>query len=514
MKTKFFAALQIVALLFAGCSDTSETEGLILGEAADSGDEINEPISTRADTIYVSNTDTLYIKDTLVLRQIDTISKQDTLRVSHVDTVVVSKQDTLHVSQVDTVVVSKQDTLHISRVDTLVISKQDTLHISQVDTLVISKQDTLHVSQVDTLVISKQDTLHVSHIDTVVIDNTATSGTGILDFNPPSLIIPIMENLVHQKRTGDYKLQQKQIVLLHFTDIHGDEENLKRIKEFKDAYSEYIDEVVHTGDALYEVWTDSFDFWSRAGADEFLNTLGNHDVKFFDQSWDPVEVSIQEVYNRYFAPFIDSWNVVQPENAEENALMYYYKDIDKGSGRERAKLRLIVLDEYHWDSAQADWLVSVLEDARVNDFAVIICRHNGFDAIPLNNNPFTSLEHIGSATSLQEAQVAVDEFMQNGGEFVVWLGGHGHQDAVGRLPNYPKQIIFLGDQASMNWTGWNDSWRESGTKSQDCFTLIGVDRYEKIVRFVRIGADRDRYERPKESMSINYGTSEALFPAE
>lgn len=382
------------------------------------------------------------------------------------------------------------------------------------DTIYVSRTDTLHVSQIDTLVISEQDTLLVSQVDTLVIDSNPPSGTGILDFNPPSVIIPIMENLVHQKRTTGYKLQQEQIVLLHFTDIHGDAENLKRIKEFKDAYSEYIDEVVHTGDAVYSTWSDPFDFWAEAGAGEFLNTLGNHDVKFSDSAGNTLDVSNQEVYNRYFAPFINSWNVVQPENAEENALMYYYKDIDKGSGRERAKLRLIVLDEYHWDNAQADWLTSVLENARVNDFAVIICRHNGFDATPLNNNPFTSLEHIGSATSLQEAQVAVDEFMQNGGEFVVWLGGHGHQDAVGRLPNYPKQIIFLGDQSSMNWTGWNDSWREAGTKAQDCFTLIGVDRFEKIVRFVRIGADRDRYERPKESMSINYGTSEALFPAE
>lgn len=194
--------------------------------------------------------------------------------------------------------------------------------------------------------------------------------------------------------------------------------------------------------------------------------------------------------------------------------MYYYKDIVKGSGSELTKVRLIVLDEYHWDEAQSSWIINVLEDARINDFAVVICRHEGFDATPLKNNPFTSLEHIGSATDLMEAQIAVDDFMQKGGEFVVWLGGHGHQDAVGRLPNFSKQIIFLGDVSGLNWTGWNDSWREKETKSQDCFTLIGIDRFKKIIRFVRIGADQDRYGREKNSMSINYATSEALFPAE
>ena len=449
MNTKFFAAMQIFALLWSGCSNMADTDDIVFAEAV----EVEESITGT---------------------------------------------DFSSPMQFDSVYVFKTDTLFISKTDSIIVHKQDTLRIEKTDTLVVLQKDTLVITQTDT----------------IVIDNTSPSGTGILDFNPPSTIIPIMENLVHQKRSAGYKPLQQQIVLLHFTDIHGDEENLKRIKEFKDAYSEYIDEVVHSGDALYEVWADSFDFWSRAGAGEFLNTLGNHEVNFFDKSWKPLEVSTQEVYNRFFAPFVSSWKVFQPENAEEKALMYYYKDIDKGSGLERAKLRIIVLDEYHWDGAQADWLTNVLENARVNDFAVIICRHEGFDAIPLKNNPFSSLEHIGSATSLQEAQIAVDEFMQNGGEFVVWLGGHGHQDAVGRLPNFPKQIIFLGDQSSMNWTGWNDSWREAGTKSQDCFTLIGIDRFEKIVRFVRIGADRDRYERPKESMSINYGTSEALFPAE
>lgn len=265
---------------------------------------------------------------------------------------------------------------------------------------------------------------------------------------------------------------------------------------------------------FYDSWTDPFDFWGEAGADEFLNTLGNHDVNYKWGNGDNGMVPVEDVYNRFFAPYVSSWNVAQPDSAEEKFLMYYYKDIVKGSKTEISKLRLIVLDEYHWDEAQANWLVSVLDDALVNDFAVIICRHEGFDAIPLQNNPFTSLEHIGSADDLMDAQIAVDEFMQRGGEFVVWLGGHGHQDAVGRLPNYPNQIVFLSELAGLNWSGWGDAWREAGTTSQDCFNLISVDRFEKVVRFVRVGSGLDRYGRSKETMSFNYATAEAIYPAE
>lgn len=401
-----------------------------------------------------------------------------------------------------------------SGVDTVVYLMVDTVVYHSVDTVLVSKTDTLVVNKLDSVVVTKKDTVHISQTDTVFIEQAPATGTGILDLHPESEMIPILENLVHQKRGDGYKLQEKQVVLLHFTDIHGDGENLSRIKEFKDAYSGYLDAVIHTGDNVYENWSDSFDFWGEAGAGEFLNTLGNHD---FYKKWGTAQngiVPARDAYDRIFAPYVSSWGVTQPGSAEDKALMYYYKDIEKGQGSENSKVRLIVLDEYHWDETQITWLKAVLESARINDFAVVIARHEGFDADPLKNNPFTSLEHIGSADDLMEAQIAVDEFIQAGGEFVVWLGGHGHQDAVGRLPSYPNQIVFLGELAGINWSGWGDSWREKGTKSQDCFTLISIDRFEKVVRFVRVGNDMDRYGRSKETMSYNYATAEVIFPAE
>ena len=416
--------------------------------------------------------------------------------------------------KIDTLVV--MDTVVTSRIDTVVVSKKDTVVMSKKDTVVMSRIDTVVMSRIDTLVVSKKDSVIVSKIDTVVVMDTIIAmandtGTGILDYYPDDVMIPILENLTHQKRDPSFSLREKQIVILHFTDIHGHEENLKRIKEFYDHYSKYIDIVLHTGDALYDKWTNSFDFWDNAGAEKFLNVLGNHDVNFVDKDGYTLEVTQQEVYNRYFGPYISNWNVVTPENAAEEGLMYYYKDLIKGIDKERSKLRLVIIDEYHWDEAQLDWLKGVLEDARSNNFAVVICRHESFPLIKYENCPFVSMETFKTARPLPDAQSAVDDFMSKDGEFVIWLGGHHHQDNIGVLQDYPRQIAFNGDIASMNHIGWGDTWRKTGTKFQDCFTLIGIDRFEKIIRFVRIGANTDRYERTKNSMSINYATAKMIY---
>ncbi len=352
------------------------------------------------------------------------------------------------------------------------------------------------------------DTIHF--VDTLYVEQKPPLGTGILDFHPDEVMIPKLENLVHQKRDEHFRVRAQQIVLLHITDIHGDQRNLARVEEFRSHYSKYIDEVVHTGDAVQNRWVDGYDFWSAAGADKYLFVLGDHDIKFKDWSNNDVPVTQQDVYARYMAPFVDGWNAIQPDNAANEALMYYYKDVDKGEGLERAKLRMIALDDYHWDNKQADWLVAVLDDALAKDFAVIIFTHEGHAVTKYENSSFASLEKFGDPDEILEAQIAVDEFMNKGGEFVMWVSGDAHQDDIGVLKNYPRQIAYRGEISGINSAEWSDGWRKRGTITQDCFTLISIDRFEKVVRFLRIGSHVDRYQREKESMSINYATTKMI----
>ena len=177
-------------------------------------------------------------------------------------------------------------------------------------------------------------------------------------------------------------------------------------------------------------------------------------------------------------------------------------------------VNLVILDEFHWNDAQKTWFEETLEDARINGFAVLICRHRSAPIAKYENCPFVSLDNFSGEAdiqSLQDAEAAVDAFIANGGEFIMWLGGHHHQDFIGTLQEHPQQVVFNAEASSITNVEWNNDWRQKGTKSQDCFTLIGIDRFEKIVRFIRIGADRDRYERKKESMSINYSTAKMIY---
>ena len=335
--------------------------------------------------------------------------------------------------------------------------------------------------------------------------NLPSSGTSIFDFNPDSEIYPIVKNLTHRMRNSSFVLQAKQLVLLQFTDIHGDGTNLKRIVDFASHWSSYINDVIHCGDSLYDRWTDSFDFWETDNADDVLNVLGNHDVNFVDADDQPVSVTQKQVYDRFFAPFIGDWGVTQPADASTYGYMYYYKDYAEQG------VRMIVLDEYYYDATQESWVSSVLDDARTNGLAVILVRHQPFIADKYENCSFASVKDHGSNATLSSLLTIVDSFITAGGEFVMWLCGHTHQDYAGTIDGHPLQFQFATNYASMNHTGWSNDWRETGYKSQDCFTFISVDTYMKVVRFARIGANIDRYNREKNGFAVKYTTGEMIW---
>lgn len=334
------------------------------------------------------------------------------------------------------------------------------------------------------------------------------SATGILDFHPSTEMLPIVKNLKFRLVDDSFETLDRQVVLCHFTDIHGDGENLRRIIELYSQYSNYIDTVIHTGDSLYDRWPDGFNFWTNvSGSGNILNCIGNHDVKFVDANGNPISVSQVDVYDRFFAPFIANWGVVQPSNAASEGLLYYYKDYTD------SKIRLIVLNCMNYTTAQNDWLVSVLSDALTNDYAVMIAEHYPIAMTQFEGCAFTALDPVGSGTAstLLSAQQAVDSFISSGGEFIMWLCGHTHKDFTGKITAFQNQFMFVSDLASMYHIRWGDTARTAGTKSQDLFNLIGIDRTTKTVRLYRIGANYDRYIRHKMSMVIDYKNARLVW---
>lgn len=341
----------------------------------------------------------------------------------------------------------------------------------------------------------------------LIIDERENSEE-ILSLNPEKLYKNIFIQLNRRKQSGGTEtLGNEQLVLVHFSDVHGSTANLARIITFCEQYSPYIDNVLHTGDTIQQYYSQSLDWWTNtAGSEKILNCIGNHDTWDNDGTWQPAHAGL-DCYNKFFAPFISNWDVTQPSGASTGKC-YYYKDYTaKG-------VRLIVIDcmSFPNDTDQQSWLDSTLESARLATLAVVVATHSQpYNTTRISCN-FSSVhradvqENIGGTGIPQRVQ----SFIDAGGEFVCYLTGHAHRDRLSYLTDYPSQICITID-AARTQDGYMDKVRTVGAKSQDLFNIVSIDTSDKVIRLCRVGADIDRYLRHSGMLCIRYTDKEVLF---
>lgn len=285
-------------------------------------------------------------------------------------------------------------------------------------------------------------------------------------------------------------------LFLIYTDIHGDGINMARIAEwFTKNKPVYVSDCLFLGDAVDDQATDSLEsleavpLWGNT-----LKVIGNHDVLV---NTTIPGITAVECYNKYIAPHVSAWNVVQPSNASTDGKCYYYKDY-------ASSIRLIVLDTYFYTEAQHTWFVSTLADARTNGLAVIVAEHEDIctpaEKQPLNSEyPFatkqggyTGLQYrtYGNGGDYQTKRAAVDEFIGNGGTFICWLAGHQHADMTGTYDGANgKQLSIILSNASMSMT----STIRIRNYSQDCFTYLGINTDNHYIYLLRIGEAVDKW---------------------
>lgn len=292
------------------------------------------------------------------------------------------------------------------------------------------------------------------------------------------------------------------LVLLHYSDIHGSVENLQRIVKFYEAYKTKIDDVLNTGDTVYYESTDDFIVPMVTGASTQLLAIGNHDVKSGSS-----QITATACYARYIAPYVATWGVVQPSDAAANGKCYYYKDYTA------ANVRLIVLDCMFWDAAQNTWLASTLADAKTQGLAVVCATHFAGGKVTPYDIAWNTLQYDDVSTVINaDAPSTVQTFINDGGEFVCWLSGHGHFDMVGTLDDYPQQLNIAVDTANYGSPSWySDIQRTRYTKSEDLINAFSVDTFNKTIRLFRVGADRDAQLRHKGDLLIKYTTLQVLY---
>lgn len=352
----------------------------------------------------------------------------------------------------------------------------------------------------------------MAEIREIVEDWVGSSGT-IEALNPSKEYLPKIKQMVHQRYNSTApKWKTVPLLLAHFSDVHANGAALSRMIGWCSQYNDIAD-ILHTGDAVSETLDDGMAFWDNAGAENVLNIVGNHDASLEDapsQGTAPVA----DIYNALFAPYINNWAVIQPEDAAANGLLYWYKDYAT------KKVRLIGLDCMHKTSAQLAWLEGVLVDAADKGLTVVIAYHSG----PASDGTFTKLSSCNFCDSTVtsgayayawptlEAKVTAFksgelEGQTATGDFACWLCGHSHKDYL--LWTDSGQLIVGIDALTTGISGRTHAIRE-GEKSQDLFNLVGIDTYRHTVKLLRVGSDIDDQLRKIDQCAIDYTTGKVL----
>lgn len=303
---------------------------------------------------------------------------------------------------------------------------------------------------------------------------------------------------------------------LHFSDIHKNEVELKRIREFSKLYEPYLCDVINTGDSVKGLGTEDFAWYAENGS-KFLNVIGNHDSATSQSSssgW--TGLGKQATYDKFIAPFIANWGVSHTDGNN-----YYYKDYvssrNYGGEQKWVKLRLVVLDCMFYDEAQNTWLTTTLSDANANGFDVIIAIHASpaeTDAIPCTYTSIDSfIQPAGWASySTANAIQVVKNFIDNGGKFVCWLGGHVHHDMMGKITEDNRQLVVLVETCSNNeQEGFDRPYIEGEFEYADAFNIIGVDTYRHILKLFKVGYEYDSAMRRKGTFVYDYEKHSVVF---
>ena len=331
--------------------------------------------------------------------------------------------------------------------------------------------------------------------------------------------------------------------LLWFTDPHADKTAVQNVMRWKEKYGAYFDGVIASGDQVRVHFYEDFDWWDEAGAGDVMQVIGNHDSWATASQFDGTDypgltfsdmvqgafgdtysiIKQKYVYDKFIAPYIEGWNVVQPDNAAANGYCYYYKDY--------AAMRLVVLDAMHyarsddWDgssfasSVQDAWFRAVLADAIQNNKPVVVCTHMSpahlidYTVVP---SKYNTSDYVGTSSTSDVTRIAVravSEFIEAGGEFVCWLVGHNHNDRVYTVNTgtpTEQAVVVLTCASSRNPTSiarGSSGIRVVGTKTEDAFNVITFDTARKLVKLVRIGQSiNDKMERYQQ-LSYRYAAT-------
>lgn len=281
-------------------------------------------------------------------------------------------------------------------------------------------------------------------------------------------------------------------LFIHISDTHG---NIVALKDCYE-YAEYIGAkgIFITGDVVAQSSYNSMDYVTKALSVPkdipIFVTTGNHDG---------VGTSIAEVRTNLIDK-VNKCNSVTNYVFPSADVCYYYQDLPT------QKIRVIVLDcsdssaDYRISSignTQIAWLKTTLSSVP-SGYGVVIAEHQ-FLGVPSsdfikNNSEFVDPNRDGTGTwtytdgtGFSEVRSAVDNFITNGGEFIMYMNGHNHCDIVGPISNATNTQLQANIANASLPLDMNGDIVSHFDGRCDCFNVYAFNRIEHKVVVVRVG---------------------------
>ena len=310
--------------------------------------------------------------------------------------------------------------------------------------------------------------------------------------------------------------------IVHITDTHGD---AVRVQRAFDVASKIGAAIVCSGDMVYYNSADDFEYMKtlvNSFNGKYIQCIGNHEARDYANE--------EDVYNRFIKPFENRWNM--PAGVDYPTYSYYDDTANE--------LRYISFNQYQCDGTtphsqayvtqdQIDFLLDTMKNIPVN-YGLIIVMHSpeqnpvadaSFDKFMQSYQLYTGISRLAILKDIVDAfitKTTINATYQNGSltvaedfsnvasnEFICYMCGHLHIDAISYVPNTQEKQLLLNEICTNAWmhknnngtSGYNypyfnelnDLARQEDSLNQDAFNVYIIDRRVKSVRICRIGSD-------------------------
>lgn len=226
-----------------------------------------------------------------------------------------------------------------------------------------------------------------------------------------------------------------------------------------------------------QLWTEYMEQWGKA---KTIQVHGNHDYNCIIDGGGTWSATPGQLHY-YIAA-----NTLMTERPA-GALYGSYDVVGEN-------IRIIIVDDYAagvngdtWDStigltdAQLAWVKS-----KILEFSgsVLVVSHQTAD--PTLSNYESVLAPL--QTMLIAAKNKTGDFSAWGGEIIMHLSGHSHQDES-HVDNNLLSVTTVCDAAYTQPSGYTRTW---GATSEQAFDVVCIDTDKKKIKMVRIGAGQSR----------------------